>query len=124
MLRVCSGAFRNTPVIALRRTKLALYYWVKVKANKQDLSIKCLKEKDWEQAGETKQFSLGNSMAKQAGDVLRKWYQLSAGPPHSFTQMALEIPLQGEQLLQCICGNRKRGMDGGYVRVDRCAILC
>lgn len=68
-MRVCSGAFRTTPVSALRRTKLALHYWVNVKANKPDLPTKCLKEKDCEQAGKTKQFSFGNSTAKQAGEV-------------------------------------------------------
>lgn len=71
-LRVCSGAFRTTPIAALqvelgetplelRRMKLVLHYWVKLKANGLNAPTKCLIEQHWELTDATKKTSFVNS---------------------------------------------------------------
>lgn len=121
-LRVCSWALRLTPVSALqvklwetplelRRTKLALHYWVKVKANKQDLPTSLI-GKHWESNRENQSrwgWNIRRNIEEESkrNEILTPLETIRGQcgeTAHSFTLMALEIPLQGSSFSSVFVG--------------------
>ena len=112
-LRVCSGAFKTTPIPALlvemgeaplnnRRNKLGLHYWVKLSGFQYSSAAKCILEECWEFAGKEERATFFHHIKRLAANIgLNKasiiWSVWSPVPFWFLPELEVDLSLLGRK---------------------------
>lgn len=99
-LRACSGAFRTTPIPALlvemgemplriRRDKLGLHYWAKLRGTTYSSTAECMMEESWEFSGEDKKTNFFHTIKQKADSIGLSQFEVTGNvwSPQPFWQL-------------------------------------